>query len=51
MNATLKRLQRLLNSPQPPKVITLDSWHVPLMKVVEGGTQQVVMLDDANFRL
>jgi hypothetical protein len=38
MNATLKRLQELLNSPQPPEVVTLDSFHVPPMKIVERGT-------------
>lgn len=40
MNATLKKLQKLLNSRTPPKakVICFDSMHVRSMTVVEGGT-------------
>lgn len=40
MNATLKKLQKLLNSrtPPKPKVICFDTMHVRSMTVVEGGT-------------
>ena len=40
MNVTLEKLQKLLNSPQPPEpqVFTIDSLHVRQMTVVEAGS-------------